>query len=280
MSTKILVVDDDPEILSMTELFLGKRGYEVFKAPNGLLALEEIKRQRPDIILCDVLMPEMDGYELYKELKKNPLTADIPVLIITAREKMEDSFKSLGVDGFISKPFPPEDLVNEIEHQILVSQNRTKIDEQGETGPKKKILAVGNEKIVLENMEHQAQKSGYIIKTARTGSDAIAETVKYLPDIIFVDVLLSDMKAGELIDILRRLPQFDNKPIVGYCYYSTDNLGDAKVRQDILRIDEVSKRVLSCGADHYMGRYTHQVFVKTAIEFLDKKRGKDIRTEV
>ncbi|MFA5089114.1 MAG: response regulator [Candidatus Omnitrophota bacterium] len=280
MPRKVLVVDDEPEILEMTAAMLRKRDYEVFTALNGALALEQIKRQRPDIILADVLMPEMDGYTFYKELKRGSLTADIPVLIVTGRGKMEDSFKGLGADGFIVKPFSPEQLVEEIEHILLASQNRQQVLPAGVESVRKKVLAVGQDNFILESMAHQAERAGYQMKIVQTAADAIAEAVKYLPEIIFVDVQLEDMAAADLIDVFKRLPQSNDKPIVGYCYYSTDDLGEPKVRQRILKINELSNRIMLCGATEYMGRYTPQIFVKTLIAYLNKNNDLDIRTSI
>ena len=270
MIQKILIVDDEPEVLDVTGSMLRKREYEVSTATNGLIALQEIKDKRPDLILLDVLMPEMDGYELYKQLKGNPLTNDIPVLIVTARGNMEDSFKVIGVDGFISKPFSPDDLMNEIEHVKTLLQSKENLKDAG-TRSRPKILVVGNTQVVLENMTHQAQRAGFDITTVSSGTDVIAQGVKLMPHIIFIDVQVKDMTANTLIDILRRLPQFERKPIIGYCYYEVDRLGESQVRQDILKIDELSKSFLNCGATAYIGRYNHHNFIQAIISQLKNK---------
>ena len=269
MAIRVLVVDDDPGILDMSRLMLEKNGYEVMTASNGMIALEEIKKQRPDLILADVLMPEMDGYTFYKELKKNPGSADIPVLIITARGKMEDSFKVVGVDGFVTKPVLPEELLAEMDHILRIAEIRRESVSEDKQTARKRILAVGPQNIVLESMACQGQRAGYTVATASSGADGIAQAVKFLPHIIFVDVLLNDMSAGEWIDTLRRLPQFEQRPIIGYSYYETDKLSEHHVRQAVLSINESSKRIMQCGATRYMGRYSHPLFIKTILEYVD-----------
>ncbi len=266
---KILVVDDDPGVLDMTSLYLNKRGFDVDKATNGVQALEKLKAARPDVIITDVLMPEMDGYTFYKELKKNPLLADIPVLIITARGKMEDSFKVMGVDGFITKPLLPDALVDEIQHVITLDETRKETSGQATAhGKGKKILLIGAERSIMDNMAYQASRAGCETESAYSGSDAIAKSVKAGPDMIFIDVQLPDMPAGEVIDILRRLPHFADKPIIGYSYYATEDLDNPLVRRKVLQINEASKAIIQCGATLYIGRYNHQLFIKTVREYL------------
>jgi len=102
---KILVVEDEDTLRKMLVLELESAGYEVHQAGDGEAALLLIKETLPDLIISDVLMPNMDGFTFYKELKKNKITSDIPVLILTARGKMEDSFRVVGADDF--PQFPP-----------------------------------------------------------------------------------------------------------------------------------------------------------------------------
>lgn len=271
MKAKILIVDDDPDILEVTGKSLRNHDYEVVTADNGRLALDVINEEMPDLVLTDVLMPEMDGFTLYKKLKNNSLTNNIPVLIITGRGKMEDAFKVVGADGFLSKPFTSEDLINEIDHVINLAKNRNVFKTGGNKGKVVKVLAVGSDKTILDNMRFQSQKAGFEIEVVMSASDAIAKGVKFLPDIIFVDVQLQDMTCGEIVDILHRLPQLDKKPIIGYCYYAVDDLGDTQVRRNILKVNELSKQLIESGASHYMGRYNHQIFVKTIINYVIQK---------
>lgn len=272
MAKRILIVDDDASILDMTSLVLGKKGYEVSVAANGVRALEEIKKRLPDLILTDVIMPEMDGYFFYKELKKNPLTAGIPVLIITARGKMEDTFKVMGVDGFIAKPILPEVLYAEIEHMFRVMETRKDIQDSDKEDINKKVLIVTQDAEILKDMKYQAQRAGYTVDAATSGAEAVTRVVKFLPDIIFVDVLVEDIRAGEIVQVVRRLQQFEEKPILGFCYYKTDDLGDPRVRQKIIGIHEASQQMLHCGGTSYMGRYQPQLFIKVLKDHLRKTR--------
>jgi len=271
MPAHILIVDDEENIREMARLLLEKKGYSVATAENGAVALAILQKQRPDLVLLDVLMPEMDGYTFYKELKKDKITEDIPVLIITARGMMEDAFKVMGVDGFLTKPVLPEVLLEEIAH-ILEINAIHKSTVSGQSKPlTKRILLVGRDLPLLDQMAFQSRRLDFESQIASSGSDAIARAVKYLPGIIFIEVQLEDMAAGEIVEILRRLPQFDETPIIGYSYYSTQNLDDPQVRKRMLKIEEASQQLLRCGATHDMGRYNQRLFIQTLKDFAYKK---------
>jgi len=118
---KILIVDDEADLASMWQMRLKGAGYDVQVAGDGTDALTRIKSSRPDLIVADVVMPEMDGFTLFKELKRNQQTADIPIIIVTGRKKMADSFAVLGVTDFLVKPFDAKSLLDKIEAVFLKS---------------------------------------------------------------------------------------------------------------------------------------------------------------
>ncbi len=106
-SKKIMAVDDSELNLMMMQSFVEPMGHEIVIATNGKLALELITKENPDIILLDVMMPDMDGFEVCRRLKKDPNTRHIPVILITALDKVEDNVKGIeaGADDFLTKPF-------------------------------------------------------------------------------------------------------------------------------------------------------------------------------
>ena len=111
---KILIVEDETKFLELLKIRLEDNGYEVISANNGVEALEMVKTHKPHLIILDVLMPVMDGFKFYKELKKVPANLKIPVLIMTARGQMEDTFKEIGADEFLTKPVSAEVLLEKI----------------------------------------------------------------------------------------------------------------------------------------------------------------------
>jgi two-component system alkaline phosphatase synthesis response regulator PhoP len=114
--TKILVVDDDPDILEFLAYNLRKEGYEVADATNGKLALQVADKFRPELILLDVMMPEMDGIQTCQELRKNQSLKDVFIVFLTARieEYSEIAGFSAGADDYITKPIKPGALVSRI----------------------------------------------------------------------------------------------------------------------------------------------------------------------
>ena len=108
----ILIVDDIPTNLKILGGILKGDGYKVRPVPNGLLALQAAEKERPDLILLDIMMPEMDGYEVCRKLKENPELVDVPVIFISALNDTQDivkAFTSGGVD-YITKPFQAEEV--------------------------------------------------------------------------------------------------------------------------------------------------------------------------
>jgi CheY-like chemotaxis protein len=112
MAEKILVVDDELETLRLVGLMLQKRGYQIVAANNGAQALNIAKTENPNLILLDVMMPDMDGYEVTRQLRSNPVTADIPILMFTAKSQVDDKISGYdsGVDDYLTKPTHPDEL--------------------------------------------------------------------------------------------------------------------------------------------------------------------------
>ncbi len=110
----VLAVDDVPLNLLLVEKMLSRFKFQVRKASNGRIAMEEVARQKPDLILLDLLMPEMDGFEVLKKLRQNQETSDIRIVILSALNSTEDIVKGyqLGANDFITKPIILEKLVN------------------------------------------------------------------------------------------------------------------------------------------------------------------------
>jgi DNA-binding response OmpR family regulator len=112
MAEKILIIDDDVDTLKLVGLMLQKQGYQIIAANNGAQGLEQAETENPDLILLDVMMPEMDGYEVTKRLRANPLTASTPILMFTAKTQLDDKVTGFeaGADDYLTKPTHPSEL--------------------------------------------------------------------------------------------------------------------------------------------------------------------------
>jgi DNA-binding response OmpR family regulator len=120
MSKKILIVDDEPELTKVMQARLAAHSYEIISAENGLKALEQAKAESPDLILLDVMMPKMHGLDVLRNLKNNPETEGIPVIMLTAKDDKESVIKarSLGAKEYISKPFNLEALLDAVRRHL------------------------------------------------------------------------------------------------------------------------------------------------------------------
>ncbi len=128
---KIVVADDEPFILSALQETLSE-DYAVYTASNGKEAIKTVEKVQPDLIILDVMMPEMDGLEACKQLKKSKETSSIPVIILTAKGQITDiekGFKS-GADAYVVKPFSPARLIEKVEEIFEKVEMRKKIIEE------------------------------------------------------------------------------------------------------------------------------------------------------
>jgi DNA-binding NarL/FixJ family response regulator len=117
---RLLLIDDDPNLILLVKDYLEFRGYEVVTAENGREALEVLEQEIPDMIICDVMMPEMDGYALVEHVRQDPRTNWIPVLFLSAKGQSQDRVRGLstGADVYMVKPFEPEELVAQVESSL------------------------------------------------------------------------------------------------------------------------------------------------------------------
>ncbi len=117
MAKNILVVDDERHIVRLVEVNLQRAGYNVETAYDGVEALEKVKASKPDMLVLDVMMPRMDGFEVLQNLQADPDTADIPVIMLTAKAQDADIFKGWqsGVSSYLTKPFNPRELLTFVE---------------------------------------------------------------------------------------------------------------------------------------------------------------------
>lgn len=123
----MLVVDDEPRIIRFVRINLDMEGFRVIEAHNGLEALDQVREKLPDIVLLDVMMPEMDGFETLRMIRE---VSSVPVIMLTVRNAEEDKVRGLdlGADDYIVKPFSPRELVSRVRAVLRRSQTLTPVD--------------------------------------------------------------------------------------------------------------------------------------------------------
>ncbi len=115
---RLVYIEDEEEMIDLVRLILVRRGFEVLGAGGGRQGLELIRQNLPDLVLLDLMMPDMDGWDVYQQMKSEEATRDIPVVVVTAKAQSIDKVLGLHiakVDDYISKPFSPQELVDSIE---------------------------------------------------------------------------------------------------------------------------------------------------------------------
>jgi two-component system, OmpR family, response regulator VicR len=117
----ILCIEDEEEMIDLIRLILTRRGFNVLGANGGKEGLEAIRQKHPDLILLDLMMPDMDGWEVYQQMKADEATKNIPVIVVTAKAQSIDKVLGLHiakVDDYIAKPFSPQELLNSVDNVL------------------------------------------------------------------------------------------------------------------------------------------------------------------
>lgn len=123
-SGRIVCIEDELEMIELVRLILSRKGFEVIGANGGREGMEIVLREKPDLVLLDLMMPDMDGWEVYQQIKANEETKPIPVIVVTAKSQSIDKVLGLHiakVDDYITKPFGPQELLESVE-KILARQ--------------------------------------------------------------------------------------------------------------------------------------------------------------
>jgi signal transduction histidine kinase/CheY-like chemotaxis protein len=183
----ILVVDDEAHIRELLNQELGEAGYKVQVAENGRDAIEKIREQHPDLVILDVMMPEMNGFDVAAVLKNDPATMDIPIIILSIVQDKERGFR-LGIDRYLTKPIDTELLFREI--GTLLEQGKSK----------KKVMVVDEDTSTVKTLAEVLQTRGYHVVEAN-GLELVEKAVSEKPDIIILNSLLSEKQ--EVVKTLR-----------------------------------------------------------------------------
>ncbi len=174
---RILVVDDDPNIRELLLQELTETGYQVRLASNGREAIRLVREERPDLVLLDVMMPEMNGFDVAAVLKNDPQTMDIPIVILSIVQDRDRGFR-LGVDRYLTKPIDTDLLFREI--GTLIEQKKSH----------KRVLVVDEDASTVRTLTDVLTTRGYSVMEAR-GDDLLARAVAVQPDIIMLNSVSS-----------------------------------------------------------------------------------------
>lgn len=144
MAEKILIIDDDLDTLRLVGLMLQRQGYNIVAATNGEHGLSQALSENPDLILLDVMMPDMDGYEVTRRLRKNPVTATVPILMFTAKSQLDDKVTGfeVGADDYLTKPTHPSELQAHV-RALLARSEKKAAPQTATTGQEQRGYVIG-----------------------------------------------------------------------------------------------------------------------------------------
>lgn len=175
----ILVVDDEAHIRELLRQQLEAEGYSVKEAQNGVDAITQVKEEIPDLIILDVMMPAMNGFDVAAVLKNDPKTLKVPIIILSIVEDKDRGY-GLGIDSYLAKPINTEELLSNIE--VLLSQEISQ----------KKVLVVDEDASTVKILADVLKAKGYTVVEAFNGEECIEKAISVKPDMIIVDSILSE----------------------------------------------------------------------------------------
>ena len=256
MPKRILIADDEPTIVALAVAKLEERGYTVETARNGKEAWDIVKVRPPDILITDVVMPVMDGVDLYKEMKKDPQCAYIPIVVITDNRVFRESFRTLGVEHFLPKPIDVERLLYKVD-AVLASVALGRRNNQ--------TIILGSDNDMISDMARALEEQQMVVGKSMDPIDFIHTALVVTPRVILIDVLMkSDISAVEVIRALKVFVRLNEAKIVVFTKLAPEDMGNSESAE---QLRQAKNDCLNAGAVRYIGRYTPATFWDSIQEF-------------
>jgi len=223
MAARILVIEDNPTNLELMRYLLEAFKYRVLTACDGVEGISVAERELPDLILCDIQMPGIDGYEVVRRLRSKPAVSRIPVIAVTALAMVGDRDKALATfDGYLSKPIDPTNFMEKVEAYLapalrntapaLTATNTGSAATSPATG--RTILAVDNLQANLDLASSIFESAGYTVITTPDAKQALALAQQRVPDLILSDVCMPEGSGYDFIKEVKADPRLHHVPFV------------------------------------------------------------------
>jgi len=224
-ATKVLVIEDDPDIARLIQLHLAGNEREVLIAQRGDEAMELAQRERPDLITLDILLPDVDGFTLLEELKSNPVTQEIPVVVVSVLPDRDECLR-LGAVDYVVKPIDEQRLLRAV-RQVLVRRGT--------------VLVVDDDRDTLSLMREILRANGFGVRTTSRGRRALRVAREVRPALILLDLKIRDLDGHTVLKRLKDDPITRDIPVI--------------VMTGSIVIDDVKRqKVLALGAARFMSK--------------------------
>jgi len=211
----VLVVDDEPSIRRFLRHLLEQEGYDVLEAGSGKEALIRCERENPDLVLLDLRLPDMTGFEILSELKKRPETNHIPVVILSIVQDREEGFR-LGASDYLTKPVDRDRLMERIQ-RLIGSQNKAN------------ILVVEDDPSVQRALQAILENHNYSVKAVFSAEDALVTLKEWHPSLILLDLMLPGLSGNDFLKELKENPDWEQLPVVVLTAADSDSRSEAKL---------------------------------------------------
>ena len=245
---KILMVEDEQDVLDIAQKRLEHLGFDVSVARNGQQAWETTMKVVPDLIITDMVMPMMSGFELCKAVKNHTETRNIPIIVLSAKTSMEDSFIYLGIKDFIPKPISMASLEEKINQRL---RSTAFIKQQHG-----KVLVHAVRPAVLSQVEDLVrQDSRWMGMYAKNARELFAQATSAVPDIVLVDLFMDDVPADEMIKALKSLTKLRNTRFFTYYSGLTDSPDSVANQAKMIEVQYLKRTAEENGAEEYWGAF-------------------------
>lgn len=248
---RILIADDDPAICEFLGQALTDLGYSITICSDGETTLKRAKQEHPDLLILDVLMPKLSGFDVVKALKANPETAEIPAIAISAADELLHHTES-GVARCFSKPIQFDSLKEAVEN-LLQPRNQKNISTVSKAFS---VLVVDDDSQIRQMLSQDLSEAGYQVYQSSDGKDAVEITRKRHPDLVILDVVMPGIDGFDVAAILKNDPTTRNIPIV------------------ILSVIEDKARAKTLGVDSYLSKPVDLGHLQQEIAALLPKNGR------
>ena len=217
MSKKILVVEDEPEIAQLVTHYLEKEGFRAITALNGFEALKKVKEDKPDLVVLDLMLPELDGLDVCKRLRSTPNTAMLPIIMLTAKAEESDTIigLELGADDYVTKPFSPKALVARIKSLFRRLERITDHKPiSGTYGP-----------LTMDLTRHEVRVNGTEVPLTAKEFGLLEHLLRHPGQVLTREVLLNE--------------------VWGYDYYGTTRTVDVHIRRLKVKLPLLNDAIVS-----------------------------------
>ncbi len=276
MATKVLIIEDELVLLELLRGKLEFEGYQTITAKDGEEGLQKIKSERPDLVLMDIVMPKMTGFDVLKALREDASLKDLPVIIISNSgqpSELETAVRLGAKDYLIKAEFNPQEVINKMRKYLPMEKFFTKrrptepVSQPSASGApgsvatapagegSYKVLVVEDEKFLRELMTQKLAREGFQVDSAIDGIEALGKIEQFMPNLVFLDLILPGMHGFDVLAQVKANTKLAHIPVV-----ILSNLGQ---REDI-------EKGKSLGAKDYMvkAHFTPDEIVEKAKKLL------------